>query len=259
MMASSTTQIPVHESTKKAGPGLWPSLLLIAAGLALMSWGAWTGVRSAAELLFADSFETPGSQTRDLEPGEYEIYGLIASVDIFDFDVDAEMALPSTTDITVTEVGSGRTLEVAPKPSVEALGRQSNVYERVGEFIVTESGRYEVSVTAPEPSRALFGRTFESFGDRIGTSILLAVTGLVLTILGIAMLIAGLVRRKRQRDRERGSGPTYGVTPGAFTNAPSAPPPAPPPARGATPTSPSTTDTPTSTTAPPPNNPDWPT
>lgn len=273
-MVDTTTQNPLNEPTKKAGPGLWPSLIAIAAGIALMSWGVWTGFQSVAELIFVDSFETPGSQTRDLDAGDYEIYGLVAEVDIFEFEVDAQIALPTIDDITVTKLDTGQQLLLEPKSSVDALGRQSNVYDLVAAFEVTEPGEYEVVVNSPEPARALFGRTFESFGDRLGTPILFAVLGLLLTVLGIAMLIAGVIRRKRQRERESTAGPTYGATPGAFPTPSAAPPPAP----GAMPTSPSSTPTPTPPPAappspdqpswpsaspppstPPPDNPEWPT
>ena len=217
-------QPPQPAVPKAAGPNLWLSLVVLGVGLALMSWGIWSGFQSSLELLFVDSFETPGSQVRDLDPGTYEIYGQIASVDIFAFEVSEDIALPSVDDIAVTNVDTGDSLLLEEAYALEPLGRQSNFYDLVATFTLDQSGRYEVAVDAPNPSRAVFGRSIESAPDRLGTPILVSLIGLAASVLGAILLIVGLIRRKRQRDEAKQATNTFGATPGVYGTPP--PPPA---------------------------------
>jgi|GEM_PF-6665588 len=90
------------------GPGIWLSVIITLIGATLASVGGWQSFQQAFELLTVDSMEVPGSQTRELPTGEYEVYGLVAEVSIFNLDDSTFLNEPSfrLDDITVTNVTS---------------------------------------------------------------------------------------------------------------------------------------------------------
>lgn len=220
---------PAESKVKKSGPGLWPSLIIAGMGVALLSWSLWIGFQSALELLVVDSFDTPGAQSRKLEAGEYEIYGRVATIDIFDFDVEFESATIAVDDLTVTNLRTNELTPVTPAPEFTSLSRNTDAFEVVATFDIDEPGEYTVTVDGAEPSRAVFGRTITSFLDRARGWIALAALGLAMSLLGLIMLIVGLVGRNRARKT-----PVYAAGPG-----PGAAPPPPNPNTTST-----TTDTP---------------
>lgn len=243
-------------SAKEPGPGLWLSIIVLTIGTVAATWGGYAAFQSAFELLSTDSFEIPGSQTRDLDPGEYQIYTRDASVDIFDTSVNFDDVFVTLDQISVVNSGSGAPVPIAELYTTEALGRSANVYEATAAFEVVEAGRYTVTISSVGESRAVFGRSIESSLDRVVPWLVMAGVGLLLFLLGVALLIVGMVRRKRHRDRISTMPPMGAPAPGApppipptqvdvatVPPAPLVPPPIPP-------TAPSSTPGATPTTAP---------
>lgn len=188
---------------KEPGPGLWLSLTVLTIGFAACGLGAYLAFQSAFELLSIDSFETPGEQTRTLDPGDYEIYVRSGSVSILDFDMEFDDFSSDLGQIAVTNADSGEPVAIEPFRTTEPLGRSSNVYEAVAKFEVTSKGRFTVAVDTADSSRAVFGRSIESALDRIGPWLIMTTVGLLLFIAGTVLLIVGMVRRKNHRERQR--------------------------------------------------------
>ncbi len=196
MMADTTIK------PKEPGPGLWLSLAILTIGFTACCFGGYLAFQSAFELLSIDSFETPGEQTRTLDPGEYEIYLRSGSVSILDFDMQFDDFSGDVGQITVTDVETGEPVAIEPFRTSEPLGRSSNVYEAVAAFEITSKGRFTVSVNPDGPSRAVFGRSIESSLDRVVPWLILAAVGVVFFILGVVLLVVGMVRRKKHRTRQ---------------------------------------------------------
>jgi len=189
--------------TQAPGPGLWLSIITLSIGLTAFSFGAFAAFQSAFELITVDSFETPGEQTRSLDPGDYEIYVRSASVSILDFDIEYDGTIVTLDQVSVTHTATGTPVPLEPFYTSEPVSRSANIYESAAAFEVTTSGRYTVRVDTDRPSRAVFGRSLETAFDRIVPWIIMLAVGLVLFIAGLVLLIAGIVRRKRARDSTR--------------------------------------------------------
>ena len=181
------------------GPGIWLSVIITLIGATLASVGGWQSFQQTFELLTVDSAEVPGSQTRDLPTGEYEVYGIVAEVSIFNLDDSTFLNEPSffVDDITVTNLTTNNTIPLVIERSTITLSRSSNVYAPVASFEITEPGEYEISITSDDASRSVVGRSIQSAPDRIVPWAIMLVVGSILTLIGIAMLITGIVRRSR--------------------------------------------------------------
>ncbi|MDW3179136.1 MAG: hypothetical protein R8J94_17210 [Acidimicrobiia bacterium] len=202
MATPDQTLATTTKAAKEPGPGLWLSLIMLSVGFVACGAGCYLAFQSAFELLSIDSFETPGAQTRDLDPGEYQIYVRSASVSLLNLDVDFDETLPSLSEITVTNADSGEPVVAQSFRSNEPLSRSANVYEGVAIFEVVSEGRYTVDVASIDSSRAVFGRSIESAFDRIVPWLIMAIVGLILFVVGTILLIVGMVRRKSHRDRQ---------------------------------------------------------
>lgn len=242
--------------TKEPGPGLWLSIFFLTVGTVAVSWGSYAAFQSAFELLSIDSFETPGSQTRDLDPGDYEIYVRSASVAILDLDIEFDDEIITLDKVRVVEADTGAAVPIERLSFVEPLSRSANIYDAVAVFEVPSSGRYTVTIDTEEPSRAVFGRSIETALDRVVPWLVLAAAGLLVFVAGLAMLIVGMVRRKRHRDAASASTPPMSPLqpPPVPTSATAPPPPTsagtPPAPPG--PGAPDEAHTPTPSTAPRP-------
>lgn len=234
MATQDQTLATTAKKAKEPGPGLWLSLIMLSVGFVACGAGSYLAFQSAFELLSIDSFETPGAQTRDLDPGEYQIYVRSASVSLLNLDVDFDETLPSLSEITVINADSGEPVAAQSFRSNEPLSRSANVYEGVAIFDVVSKGRYTVDVASVDSSRAVFGRSIESALDRIVPWLVMAIVGLVLFTVGTILLIVGMVRRKRDRDRHTSAPPVQPVD-GPTYAPPAHQPPAPRPTETETP------------------------
>ncbi len=181
------------------GPGIWLSVLITLVGATLATVGGWQTFQQTFELLTADSFAVPGSEVRDLPPGEYEVYGLVAEVSLFNLDESTFLNEPTffVDDITVTNLDTNSTVPLIVEDSNVTLSRSSNVYAPVASFDIAQEGEYEISIQTDGNSRSVVGRSIQSAPDRIVPWVIMLIVGSVLTLIGLAMLITGIVRRSR--------------------------------------------------------------
>ena len=195
-----TTDTSASSDTKQPGPGLWLSLIVSGFGLIAACAGMWVAYNTVLEIALISPFDLPGSETRDLGEGEYELYVRTGSA--FDFDQSARTSLPSLTDVRVANQATGELIPVERLVLLEPTIRGTNRYEALASFEVETAGIYVVEVDSDGPAnRAIFGRSFETGLDDAVPWLLTLLVGTLVFLLGTALLIIGLVRRKRFRDR----------------------------------------------------------
>ena len=211
-------------NTGVPGPSLWLSIILTFVGATLAAIGGWLAFEEVFELLTVDSFEVPGEQTRDLDPGEYEVYGLVAQVSIFDLDESQFSDRPTffAEDVTVTNLTTNTELPVTATSSLLTIGRNTSSFAAVGSFEVVDEGPYTVSIASTEETRSIVGRSIQSSGGRALPWLIMLFVGAILGLVGLAMLLTGVVRRSRAKKQ-----PGYPVAsaPAGFVAPPSAVPP----------------------------------
>ena len=201
-LSGALTDSAAHNRDEKPpGPGLWLSIGLLTLGIILFAAGSWVAANRIGEFLFVESFDTPGSQVRVLDEGEYEIFGLVEQVDLSEFEVGNEFALPTLDQITVTDVGSGTELVVTPRFPMEVV-RNSFVFELAADFTLDQASTVEIEVRTQEESRAFVSRKIETGVNQSIPWLIAAVIGALLILLGALMLIIGAVRRRRFRRRQ---------------------------------------------------------
>lgn len=251
------------------GPGIWLSVIITLIGATLATFGGWQSFQQTFELLTVDSFAVPGSDIRELDVGEYEVYGIVAEVSLFNLDESTFLEDPTffVDDITVTNLGTDETVPLVIENSTVTLSRSANVYAPVASFDITQAGDYEISIDASESSRSVVGRTIQSAPDRVIPWVIMLIAGSILTLVGLAMLITGIVRRgrvKKQPGYTGGSAPAgyaapqSGAAPSQNMATPPPVPPAgspPPPGAGAPIGDPASPQSPQSPVQPPPTSP----
>ena len=195
-----TTDISDSSEAKQPGPGLWLSLLVAGVGLIAACAGMWVAYNTVLEIATVSPFDLPGSETRDLGEGEYELYVRTGSA--FDFDQSDITPLPSLSDVRVTNLSSGELIIVSRLVLLEPLIRGTNRYDALASFEIETAGIYIVEVKSESgANRAIFGRTFETgLHDAVPWLITLLI-GTLVFLLGATLSIVGLIRRKRFRDR----------------------------------------------------------
>lgn len=240
--------------TKQPGPPLWLSMLVFVIGAVLAGVGGFLAFTGAFEALTAESFELPGSQQRDLEPGEYDVYASTGSITNIGATSDVQAS-----EITVTNIATGETISVRNQNVYISLNRQTTSYVAVGIFTVDEAGTYEIDITSSASERAVVGRSVLSSWEQVRVPLVMLGFGSLLTLVGVVMIVIGIVRRGRAKKAQRAypgaanwqnpataqpSQPGFPAAPppGPAHGAPTAPP-APPPAPS-TPQTPTDTDTP---------------
>ena len=195
-----TTDTSDSSEAKQPGPGLWLSLLVAGVGLIAACAGMWVAYNTVLEIATVSPFDLPGSETRDLGKGEYELY--IRTGSAFDFDQSDITALPSLSDVRVTNLSTGEQITVSRLALLEPLVRGTNRYDALASFEIETAGIYIVEVESDSgANRAIFGRTVETgLRDAVPWLITLLI-GTLVFLLGATLLIVGLIRRKRSSDR----------------------------------------------------------
>lgn len=228
--------------TNQPGPSLLLSIAVFVIGALLVSVGGFLAFTGAFESLTAESFELPGTQERELEPGDYDIFASTGSVTNFGgfSDVDAS-------DVTVTNVATNETVDVRNQNLDLTLNRQTTSYVAIGIFTVEDAGTYEIEISSDASDRAVVGRSLLDSWEQVRIPLVAAGVGLVLTLIGTVMIVVGIVRRNRAKKAQRPPGPAWQAgAAGPPSGYPGAPPPT--PAAQGMPTAPTA---PPTTTAPP--------
>jgi hypothetical protein len=149
------------------------------------------------DVFFRDPCPTPCTEVRNLEKGHYLVFEQIGSSRSIG-PLSSRTQRPATIspdDVTVTS-SSGRLVEVGEPSSSQTIDRNGTTYGGVVSFHVPESGRYRVSVIAPDETRVLvapgLGQTFVTAFP----GLVVAGLGLVAGVLGLVALILAWVRRQ---------------------------------------------------------------
>ena len=219
-LVAMTTATP-QSRTKQPGPGLWLSIAVFLLGATLATVGGFLAFTRAFESLTAESFPLPGTQERELEPGEYDVFASTGSITNFDGFSGVRPG-----DVTITNVATSETIVVREQSLDLTLNRQTTSYVAIGVFTVVDGGTYEITVDSDGSERAVVGRSFLTSWERVRVPVIMAVVGSVFLLVGTVMIVAGIVRRNRAKKAARPVGP--GGPGGQAAPPPNAPPSAPP-------------------------------
>lgn len=186
--------------------------ILAAAGIALGSWGVWTGTASFRAIGDFTRVDVPGHAEITLEAGSYTVYYETSGIagneqrdDAFQDDVFDENANevtgtpPPVLDITMEPIGDAQPVALRPRltSSTYQIGGPSGSREGLSmwQFQLDRAGSYEVTVAAegdggppttvaigPGIGRGLIGMLlalFASFGIVLLAGLMAGVTALV--------------------------------------------------------------------------------
>jgi hypothetical protein len=110
--------------------------------------------------------------------------------------------LPSLADVRVANRSTGELIPVERLVLLEPTIRGTNRYEALASFEVETAGTYVVEVASDgRANRAIFGRSFETGIDDAVPWLITLLVGTLVFLLGTTLLIIGLIRRNRLRDR----------------------------------------------------------
>ena len=218
--------------SKKPGPALWLSILIFVIGAALASFGGIRAFTTAFESITVDAFDIPGSQTRTLDAGEFEVFG--ESGTILDLDRGTTFGID---DITVTQVATGNNIPLFQPALATEFNRNATFFTTVAVFEVTEPGDYRIDIESNGQALGLVVRALLSSFDAVRTPLILLIAGAIIAVLGMIMIVVGIVRRSRADKAARNGAspsPQFNAIPNQNFAAPQNPaapqssPPAPP-------------------------------
>lgn len=155
-------------------------LVLLAAVLGGLSAGA-----SIIGLLGADAIAAPSEATFDFDAGEYSVYQRADGTAVQLAPASISISGPSG-DVTVR--GAGPT---------ETLSRGALVFESVARFTIEEAGRYTVRIQGSEATEVVIGPSLAAVLTSAVPWLVLVALGLLVALVGLGLLIAAMVRRRR--------------------------------------------------------------
>jgi hypothetical protein len=177
--------------------------LLVAIGLACgLAAGLMLAVSVGPALKDAflrHSCATPCSELLDLDAGRYLVFEQTGHTTSAGPVTSTEQS-PTTitpTDVAVTS-STGRALEVTHASASETINRNGDIYASVVSFHVPESGRYRVSVDAPDETRILIAPGIGQTLVRALPGAAVASLGFAVGAAGVAILIVAWVRRRNE-------------------------------------------------------------
>lgn len=207
----------VEGATKKKGPSLLVSWIVIAVGLAATILGVFQGVRSLSNGVL-DSFavgRVEGGAEIDARKGTYYVFQLVGELSSNDAGTPGGQTTLRASEVTVTAPDGSR-VPTFPANSVETYTKGVAEYQAAVKFTAPRDGIYRVRVTNDETPLLVRRAAFDLLGRSLTWFGVAALGGLGLA-LGIILLIVGVIRRSH-------STPPVLATTAPFTLLPTAAP-----------------------------------
>jgi hypothetical protein len=160
----------------------------LVAGLVLVLLAAVGGVRAGlaiVDLLGIEAISAPTEVVTDFEAGSYSVYQKA--------DGTAVALSPQTVSVT----GSQGPVTVRDAGTTETLTRGQVVYEAVARFTIAEPGRYTVSLRSTDLTEVVIGPSLAVVLSRALPWVMVLGVGILVSLVGAALLIAAIVRRRR--------------------------------------------------------------
>ncbi len=202
---------------KKPGPPLWLSIVVFIGGAVILSIGVLMLLSGLFSAISEDAFDVPGSQLRNLDAGNYDVYSSTGSL----FG-EIEDAVASRQQISVVNNATGDDVRVSSGDSSVSITRGSNNFVSVGTFEIEDSGTYEIIVEGSDQGLVLVADAFPSSFAEVQTPVFLSIGGTLVALLGAIMILVGIVRRSRAK-KSQTLGPSS-FTPGQYPPAYQQPP-----------------------------------
>jgi hypothetical protein len=197
-------------ATRAKGPPFRPSLVTLVVGVLIAVPGLVVMGVAFWHLVFATTYDVPGTARVHLHEGRYIVYentatsrsyGVVTITNSHGVSIDA-----SEVSVTATDGTDVAVYDTAP---TQSMSRNSDHYESAVEFEAPRAGDYTVRFDTATKTRVVIEPPLgELFTRRVGW---LVVTGIgwLVVIVGAAMLIIGSTRRGRvERAAIRASTPS---------------------------------------------------
>lgn len=206
---------------------IWPPIVLMVAGAVLGILSIVLLVSGVVSSLMADSFTTPGSTTRSLDPGIYVVFE--RSRGDVTLDTTGAVVVQDTANrrlgITVTN-SDGTPIAVTGLDRNESITRGSSTFSSLVEFEVVDPGEYVIEVSSTSAGEAIVARSLtDGIRHRVGW-VFGILGGGAMFIAGLVWMIVALVSRSRQRSEMTvaytGVPGSIGGQPGAYSSQPAA-------------------------------------
>jgi hypothetical protein len=195
MAAPSSPNAPA----KKRSGLLWVSVVVFLLAVVAMVVGVVLIARQVT--LEGEDFAVPGTQTFQLEPGDYAVW----------VSDDTRFSTGISADVTVRS-SSGEPLRVDHSEVDQTVTTSDREYIVGGQFTVTSAGTYVVEVDSDE---AVFARVAPPLsGGSIAAGVLSIVGSVFLFLVAVVLFIIGLIRRTSKPKGPAGYGPPPGAPPG---------------------------------------------
>jgi len=162
-------------------------VMLLAIALASVS-----GARSISGLLSLatqDTFGVPGEQAKELDPGSYVVFARIGST-----SVQETVGTPFRPNAITITGPDGSSVPVRRLAGTQRLTLGTDVFAGVAGFDAPTGGRYVVRISEGSGTALVSGDIASTVIGGVG-GIFGFVIGIFLGFIGLALLIAGLVRR----------------------------------------------------------------
>jgi hypothetical protein len=182
---------------RRAGPSLAISLVVLGIGVAVAVVGVVETVLPLFRTLTrSTSHSTPAEIRGHLSHGTYEVYELTGDRSSAFSPIRTGPVDIGPADVTVTPASGGSPLRVTGEGADETLTIGHDIYTGAVQFAVPSAGDYVVRVTSSSPTRVILARSIGGILRSVVGWIAAAGGGALLALIGLALLIVGLVRRR---------------------------------------------------------------
>ncbi len=199
----------MNAAIPRPGPKLWLSLVTIVLGVAVGVTSIVVIVVNVSHDILGPTYAVPSTISLHLGTGTHIILERTGAQNSFDArtrNVDLD---PSQIDV----VGpSGERVPVASTSGTETIARPNGTYVSAVEFDVRRSGTYRVGIHARRPGLVMVQQSIGEVARRSVVWALGIALGALLVFAGLIMLIVGIVRRSKAK--QRATAATYGYNAG---------------------------------------------
>ena len=199
----------MNAAIRRPGPKLWLSLVTIMLGIAVAVASVVLIVVNVSHDILGPTYAVPSTISLHLGTGTHIILERTGTQNNFDVrtrNVDLD---PSQIDV----VGpSGERVPVTYTSGTETIARPNGTYVSAVEFHVRRSGNYRLGIRARRPGLVMVQQSIGEVARRSVVWALGIALGALLVLAGLIMLIVGIVRRSKAKQRALAA--TYGSTPG---------------------------------------------
>ena len=194
---------------RRPGPKLWLSLVTIVLGIAVGVASIVVLVINVSHDILGPTYTVPATISLHLGTGTHIILERTGAQNGFDARTRNVELDPSQIDVVGPD---GERVPVTYTSGTETITRPNGTYTSAVEFRVRRSGNYRVGIRLSRPGLVMVQQSIGEVARRSVVWALGIALGALLVFAGLIMLIVGIVRRSKAKQRAMAA--TYGSAPG---------------------------------------------